>query len=175
MKELVDAGCEAIYFWGVHADPLAAAGKIDLIAKAVEVAKEYGVPSGVGCHDLNVVTSARRTRCRPISTSRRSTITIIRAAPKPEQLKTRTPSTPATGARTRKETIEVMKTVQKPWIAFKIMAAGAIPPKDAFRYAFENGADHVLVGMFDFEIAEDVEIAKAAIAAAATCARPWRS
>jgi len=49
------------------------------------------------------------------------------------------------------------------------LAAGAIPPKDAFRYAFNNGADHILVGMFEFEIA------KAAIAAAATRARPWRS
>ena len=38
-----------------------------------------------------------------------------------------------------------------------------------------NGADHILAGMFDFEIADDVEIAKAAIAAAATRARPWRS
>ena len=60
-----------------------------------------------------------------------------------------------------------MKTVEKPWIAFKVMAAGAIPPKDAFRYAFDNGADHILAGMFDFEIAEDVELAKAAIAGAA--------
>jgi type II secretory pathway predicted ATPase ExeA len=29
-----------------------------------------------------------------------------------------------------------MKTVEKPWIAFKVMAAGAIPPSDAFKYAF---------------------------------------
>ena len=61
-----------------------------------------------------------------------------------------------------------MKTVEKPWMAFKVMAAGAIPPKNAFRYAFDNGADHILAGMFDYEIAEDVKIAKAAIAAAAT-------
>ena len=60
------------------------------------------------------------------------------------------------------------------WIVL-LHAAGAIPPKDAFGYAFNSGADHILVGMFDFEIAEDVEIAKAAIAAAATRPRPWRS
>jgi hypothetical protein len=67
-----------------------------------------------------------------------------------------------------------MKAVEKPWIAFKVMAAGAIPPKDAFPYVFNNGADHMLVGMFDWEIAPDVEIAKKAIAEAKR-ERPWRS
>ena len=67
-----------------------------------------------------------------------------------------------------------MKTVEKPWFAFKVMAAGAIPPDNAFRYAFENGADHVLAGMFDFEIAEDVAIANK-ILANVKRARPWRS
>jgi hypothetical protein len=67
-----------------------------------------------------------------------------------------------------------MKAVEKPWIAFKIMAAGAIPPPDAFRYAFENGADHILVGMFDFEIREDAGIARG-ILANVKRGRPWRS
>ena len=53
-----------------------------------------------------------------------------------------------------------MQTVKKPWFAFKVMAAGAIPPQDAFDYAFTNGADFVLAGMFDFEIAEDARIVR---------------
>ena len=60
------------------------------------------------------------------------------------------------------------------WLAL-LHAAGAIPPADAFAYVLNNGADHILVGMFDFEIAEDVEIAKKALAAAAKRPRPWRS
>jgi hypothetical protein len=67
-----------------------------------------------------------------------------------------------------------MKDVEKPWIAFKVMAAGAIPPQDAFRYVFENGADHVLAGMFDFEIAEDVRIANDVLSKVSRV-RPWRS
>ena len=42
VEELVKDGCEAIYLWGVHADSLVAQGKLDLVAKAVELPKEYG-------------------------------------------------------------------------------------------------------------------------------------
>ena len=67
-----------------------------------------------------------------------------------------------------------MKTVNKPWIAFKVMAAGAIPPRKAFRHAFDSGADFVLAGMFDFQVAADVQIAKEALANAKRT-RPWRA
>jgi hypothetical protein len=53
------------------------------------------------------------------------------------------------------------------------MAAGAIPPQDAFKYAFQNGADFILAGMFDFEIADDVAFAAKAYADAAKRARAW--
>jgi hypothetical protein len=62
------------------------------------------------------------------------------------------------------EVIEFMFKVKKPWIAFKVMAAGAIPPRRAFSYALNAGADFVLAGMFDWQIAEDVKIAREALA-----------
>jgi hypothetical protein len=68
-----------------------------------------------------------------------------------------------------------MKTVAKPWIAFKVMAAGAIPPKNAFPYAFNSGADFILAGMFDFDVAEDCDAARAAVAQVQNRARPWRA
>jgi hypothetical protein len=68
-----------------------------------------------------------------------------------------------------------MNDVEAPWIAFKIMAAGAIPPKEAFPYALKNGADHLLVGMFDWEIAEDAQLLKESIANVQDRKRPWRS
>ena len=49
--------------------------------------------------------------------------------------------------------------MKEPVIGFKVMAAGAILPKEGFRYAFENGADFVCAGMYDFQMVEDVNIA----------------
>ena len=40
------------------------------------------------------------------------------------------------------------------------MAAGAIHPREAFKFAFEGGADFVCAGMFDFQVIEDAIIAK---------------
>jgi hypothetical protein len=43
-------------------------------------------------------------------------------------------------------------------MGFKVLAAGSIAPEDGFRWAFENGADFICVGMFDFQIVNDVNI-----------------
>jgi hypothetical protein len=54
------------------------------------------------------------------------------------------------------------------------MAAGAIHPKDAFRYAWESGADFVCAGMYDFQMVEDVNIAVDALGSGLPQRqRPW--
>ena len=174
VRELVDDGTDAIYLWGVTADRLLGQGKVDLIAKAVEVAKEHGVPSGVGAHDINVVVACEKANIAADFYIKTFHHHNYPSGPKPEQVAGPTNECPAYWCRDPKEVISVMKTVEKPWIAFKVMAAGAIPAKEAFQYAFDNGADHILAGMFDFEIAEDVLIAKEALSNAKR-ERPWRS
>ena len=68
-----------------------------------------------------------------------------------------------------------MRNVTKPWIAFKVLAAGAIHPSSGFKYAFDNGADFICVGMFDFQVRENAIIACNTIANAATRPRPWHA
>ena len=53
-------------------------------------------------------------------------------------------------------TVEFVNRATVPVMGFKVLAAGAIEPKDGFNWAFENGADFICVGMFDFQIVDDV-------------------
>jgi hypothetical protein len=63
--------------------------------------------------------------------------------------------------------------IKVPWIAFKVLAAGAIPPEDGIRFAFENGADFICLGFFDFQITQDVMIARKAITDSKNRKRTW--
>ena len=55
-------------------------------------------------------------------------------------------------------TVEFVNRAQVPVMGFKVLAAGAIHPSDGFKWAFENGADFICVGMFDFQVVNDVNI-----------------
>jgi hypothetical protein len=175
VEELIRDGCEAIYLWGVRGDALVNEGNLDLLAKAVELPKQYGVPSGVGAHCLDVVK-----RCEERGVAADFYIKTFHhhtypSGPKPDEIKGPYNEFPGYWCANPEETAAVMKSVSKPWIAFKTMAAGAIPPKNAFRYAFRSGADFVLAGMFDFEIEEDAALARECVASLAQRDRPWRA
>jgi len=174
VKRLLDIGTDAVYLWGVYADQLAAKGKVGQIARAVEIGKEAGVPSGVGAHDLRVITLCEENRIEADFYIKTFHHHRYPTAPRPEQIKAPYSEIPGYWCADPQAVIETMKKVTKPWIAFKIMAAGAIPPRDAARYVFQNGADHTLMGMFDFEIAEDAKIVREVLADVQR-ERPWRS
>ena len=175
VEELIKDGCEAIYLWGVHADWLVSQGKLDLVAEAVELPKEFGVPSGVGGHALEVVQACERHGVKADFYIKTFHNHSYPTAPKPEQIKGSVSEIPGYWCSNPQETADFMKGVEKPWIAFKVMAAGAIPPRQAFRRAFGSGADFVLAGMFDYEIEVDARIAQDAVATHRNRERPWRA
>ena len=71
------------------------------------------------------------------------------------------------------ETIAYMEGLPQPWIAFKILAAGAIHPEVGLKYAFEKGADFACVGMYDFQIVEDANLALDILDGKLDRDRPW--
>ncbi len=174
VRQLADDGVDAIYVWGVRSDQLVGEGKVELVRKAVDIAKEHNLPSGVGAHDLKVLHECEANKVGADFYIKTFHHHKYPSAPKPDEVKGPYNEDPGYWCSDPDALIAFMKDVDKPWIAFKVMAAGAIPPKDAFQYAFNNGADHVLAGMFDFEIEEDAGVIREALAATKR-ERPWRS
>ncbi|MEK7409330.1 MAG: hypothetical protein AAB225_30060 [Acidobacteriota bacterium] len=174
VNELVEHGADAIYLWGVRADQLAKAGKADLIARAVEIMKETKLPVGVGAHALQTMVECERVQAGAEFYLKTLHHHNYKTAPRPGEAADDYQEFPGYWCGKPQETIEFMRSVRTPWIAFKVMAAGAIPPKDAFRHSFENGADFIVAGMFDFEIREDVGIVKDILSHPLKRLRPWR-
>jgi len=173
VKQLVEDGTEFVYLWGVQADKFVAANQGDMIAKAVDTIKDHEVPCGVGAHDLRVIELCEEKKISADFYIKTFHHHNYKTGPKPEQLDKPHSEIPGYWCKDPQRTIEVMNKVKKPWIAFKVMAAGAIPPESAFKYVFQNGADFSLAGMFDFEIEPDVRIANKVLAEIKTRARPW--
>jgi uncharacterized membrane protein YphA (DoxX/SURF4 family) len=57
------------------------------------------------------------------------------------------------------KTVEFVSKATVPVMGFKVLAAGSIEPKDGFKWAYDNGADFICVGMFDFQVVSNVNTA----------------
>ncbi|HWQ56879.1 MAG TPA: DoxX family membrane protein [Bryobacteraceae bacterium] len=166
IQKSIDQGASACYIQGGVADRLVEERKFDTIARALELIRKNGLPAGIGGHKLNTIRTAVELGLTPdfwMKTLHK--VDYWSAAPQPEN-DNRWCEDPA-------ETAAYMKSLAQPWIAFKILAAGAIEPKVAFRWAFENGADFICVGMYDFQIVDDVNLALNVLNAGVVRARPW--
>ncbi len=166
VQEMVDDGADAVYVWGEDADKLVKEGKIDVLAKAVEMMKAHGIPVGIGAHALETVQATEKAKI-PCDFYVKTLHQLNYPSVKMDF--------DSIFCRHPQETIDFMKTVNKPWIAFKVMAGGAIAPKDGFKHAIEGGADFIFAGMFDFEIEPDIKIMNEVLASNPKRERPWRS
>jgi len=167
IRKSIDHGACACYIQGGVADQLVEKGQFDLIAKSLDLIRANRLPAGIGGHKLRTIQSCVEKGLRPDFWMK----TLHRAnywSAAPQQ-----PEHDNIWCENAAETIAYMAQLAEPWIAFKILAAGAIEPKVAFRFAFESGADFICVGMYDFQIVDDVNLALDVLNGRLTRQRVW--
>lgn len=168
VKYAIDMGTSAGYIGGETTDWYIANNQIDKLDKIWELMKANGLTLGIGAHKIQTIKG-----CVELGLEHDFWMKTLHhhdywSAKHPTWHDNMYCYDP-------EETIRFMEGLEKPWIAFKTMAAGAIRPQVAFPYCFNSGADFVCAGMYDFQIIDDVNIALDALDNVTDRKRPWRA
>jgi hypothetical protein len=166
IQQAVDNGAVGVFIHGGVADDLVAKGQVELLGEAVDFIRKNGVIAGVAGHDLAVHKACEKAGVRAdfyMKTFNSKRYWSAGPLPRHDSVWEETPQ----------ETAAFMQEVERPWIAYKVLGAGAIHPEQGFQYAFQHGADFLCVGMFDFQVAEDARLLQAAYEKARLRNREW--
>ena len=141
--------------------------RMELIRLGLQEIRSYGKPAGIGAHKIEAIKVCVEYGLKPDYWVKTCHDHNYWSAQHPRRRDSYFDYDP-------EETIRFMGTLKEPWIAFKVLAAGAIRPEVGLNYAFANGADFVCLGMYDFQIVDDVNLALDALALTKErITRPW--
>lgn len=174
IAQSIDFGAAAVYIQGVKSDQFLKAGRLDLLGKCMEFIKSKGVPAGIGAHKLDVIELSEKNNYGAEFYVKTLHHANYWSARRPDQKEDVVDNRADNYWDLEPErTIAFMQEVRKPWIAFKVLAAGAIRPESGFKYAFANGADFICVGMFDFQVEQNVVLVRKLLPEVQTREREW--
>jgi hypothetical protein len=166
VKQAADNGAIGAFIHGGAGDDYVQQGKVAALGEAVQAIKARRLIAGIAGHSLEVAKACEAAGVNPdfyMKTFNSKRYWSAGPMPRNDSVWEETPE----------ETKGFMEKMKRPWIAYKVLGAGAIHPKEGFRYAFYYGADFVCAGMFDFQVEEDAGFAREAIEKARNRPRPW--
>jgi hypothetical protein len=167
IQRSIDFGAVACYIHGGVADRLAKARKFEDMGKALDLMRANGVPAGIGAHQFETIRGAAEAGLRPDFWMK--TFHPVKWGTSGELQ----PGLDEIQCPNPEEVTAFMQGRNEPWIAFKTLAVGVVPPSEGFKFAFDHGADFICVGMFEWQIVDDVNIAVEAIRGARNRRRSW--
>lgn len=175
IQEAVDAGVVGALLVGNYGDAWTREGKLDRIGRFLDLVKGQGLIAGVAGHELRTPMAVEKAGLEPDFYMKTLHSTNYWSKRRPDQMQEVIDNYAIDNywCMDPDATIRYMQELERPWLAYKVLAAGAIPPKAGFRYAFENGADFCVVGMFDFQVAEDAAIARQMVKETEHRVRAW--
>jgi hypothetical protein len=131
----IKAGAQAIFIQGLRVEEQFGQGKFDVLRSWIEHIKEAGLPAGAAAHWPEIHPELERRRF-PTDFYYQCFYNVSKSNDY--------------SAREREKAAAVIKKLEKPVIAYKILAAGRLPASEGFEYAFSHIArkDGVCVGIY---------------------------
>lgn len=183
VTQAIDCGMDMIQLQGNWCDWLVRDGEMDVIAEMIERIRSQGYPAGMGAHTIDSLMICEESGIIPDFYMKTMHHDNYWSAHPRENRK----AFEVDGAKSSDHnmfhdncfcpfpdrTVAFVNRAKVPVIGFKVLAAGAIHPKDGFKWAFENGADFICVGMFDFQVVDDVNICIDTLAGLSERKRKW--
>ena len=181
LKQVLDNEPHALYVQGSISDAFVHRGMIPELGEFVEAMRKSGLPSGLGAHSIETPKACEKAGIRPdFYMKTYHPDDYWSATPREKRIEFNVDSRNPTNYDNiwdikPEVTREVMAGIKCPWIAFKVLAAGAIQAERGFRFAFQGGADFVCVGMFDFYVADNAALVKKILSEKVARNRAWQA
>ncbi|MDR0815118.1 MAG: DoxX family membrane protein [Bacteroidales bacterium] len=164
----IDNGISIIQLNGEWTDRLVKEERIEVVARLMERIRSENCIAGLGAHDVNSLIACEQSGIIPdyyMKTMHHHNYWSVQNHDNTfrDNIFCRNPE----------RTAEFVNQAKIPVMGFKVLAAGAISPEDGFLWAFENGADFICVGMFDFQVVNDINICLDTLGKLSNRKREW--
>ena len=168
IKEAIDNGVDVIQLFGQQVDWFTRDNKLELVDGFINRVQSNGFVAGLGAHAIESLIACEENGIIPDYYMKTMHHDNYWSAHPRENRKPFEVDGPRSDDHNMfhdncfdsfpDRTVEFVNRTKVPVMGFKVLAAGAIHPQDGFKWVFENGADFICVGMFDFQVVEDVNI-----------------